>query len=288
MASARAVIQLTKLPIASVSTLTAATGFLCASRGLSRGLLAACAGTLLLAAGACALNEWQERGLDARMERTRRRPLPAGAVKPWEALVLATLLALGGTALLITACGLVPAGLGVLAMLWYNALYTPLKRVTAFAVIPGAVIGALPPAIGWTAAGGSLRDPRLFALAFFFFVWQVPHFWLLLFKHGEDYERAGFPSITRLFMRPQLARLTCVWMLCTAAASLLLWLYGLLTSALAPWALFAAGMVLAGFALDLLRSAGDDRSVRWGFLGINLYACLVMAVLACDALFTRH
>ena len=287
MASARAIVQLTKLPIASVSTLTAATGFLCFDRQVRWGLAWACAGTLLLAAGACALNEWQERGLDARMERTRKRPIPSGKVKPWEAVVLSALLALGGAALLLAACGPVPAGLGALAVLWYNGLYTPLKRVTAFAVIPGAVIGALPPAIGWTAAGGSAGDPRLFALAFFFFVWQVPHFWLLLLKHGEDYERAGFPSITRLFMRPQLARLTCVWMLCTAAASLLLWLYGLLTSAWAPWALLTAGLVLAGFAFDLLRSSGDDRSVRWGFLGINLYACLVMAVLACDALATR-
>jgi protoheme IX farnesyltransferase len=220
------------------------------------------------------------------MERTKKRPIPAGTVKPWAALVLSALLAAGGFSLLLAWCGPVPASLGGLALLWYNGLYTPLKRVTAFAVIPGAVIGALPPAIGWTAAGAGVRDPRLFALVFFFFVWQVPHFWLLLFKHGEDYERAGFPSLTRLFMRPQLARLTFVWMLCTAAASLLLPLYGLLRSGWAPWALLTAGLVLAGFATDLLRSSGDERSVRWGFLGINLYACLVMAVLVWDALMT--
>jgi hypothetical protein len=85
-------------------------------------------------------------------------------------------------------------------VLWYNGVYTFLKRKSPFAAIPGAVIGAIPPAIGWICGKGALSfDPQILALSFFFFIWQVPHFWLLLLNFGRDYEKAGFPSLTRIF-----------------------------------------------------------------------------------------
>jgi len=169
-------------------------------------------------------------------------------------------------------------GFGGLAVLWYNGVYTPLKRLTAFAVAPGALIGALPPAIGWTAAGGSAGDLRLLALAFFFFIWQVPHFWLLLFKYGEEYAEAGFPSITRLFSTTQLGRLTFVWMLATAAASLLLPLYGVSRAASTAY-----GIVALDAAPVVLLSPGNGHAPRGAFIGKNLYARAVMALLAADA-----
>ena len=170
MRRVRLFLRLTKFPIAAVSILSAATGFVTAIRGWSWGLLPACLGTLLMAMGACALNEWQERDLDARMPRTRERPIPSGAVSPGRALALGAIHVLAGGGVIWGLCGPVPVGFGGLAVLWYNGVYTPLKRLTAFAVVPGALIGALPPAIGWTAAGGSAGDLRLLALAFFFFI----------------------------------------------------------------------------------------------------------------------
>ena len=86
--------------------------------------------------------------------------------------------------------------LGLITVVWYNGIYTPLKRVTAFAAIPGGVVGAIPPVIGWVSGGGDPTDARIIVVAFFFFVWQVPHFWLLLMRIGGDYERAGLPSLT--------------------------------------------------------------------------------------------
>lgn len=276
--------ELTKVRISAVSTLSAATGYIAAAGTVDLGLLWACLGTMLLACGASALNEVQERDLDAQMERTRHRPIPSGRIGARDALGVAVTCALAGTGVLLTASGLWPALFGVAALLWYNGLYTPLKRRSAFAVVPGSVIGSLPPAIGWTAGGGGPADPALLALAFFFFVWQVPHFWLLLFRLGPDYERAGFPTLTRIFSLAQLSRLTFVWMAATAASCLLLPLFGLSRS---PWA--ALGLALTAVALiasgvGILRSKGEGSSFRGAFMGINLFALAVMTLLAADAL----
>ncbi len=282
MSVGRSVAVLTKVRIAGLSTLSTATGYAVFARGLGWGVLPACGGTLLLSAGASVLNEWQEREADSRMERTRGRPLPAGAMRPAAALVLAALLACSGFAVLLSASGLTTSLLGLLAFAWYNGVYTPLKRVTALAVIPGALIGAIPPAIGWTAAGGRLADPRVLCLAFFFFVWQVPHFWLLLLLHGRDYERAGFPTLTSLLSPRGLARLTFIWMMTTAASSLLLPLYGLTSSPLVALGLVAAALFLGWHGVRVARGGGDPRSFRAAFHGVNAFALLVMLQLVAD------
>jgi protoheme IX farnesyltransferase len=287
VSAGRALAVLTKARIAGLSSLSAATGYAVFARGLGWGALPACGGTLLLSAGASALNEWQERGTDARMERTRARPLPAGAVRPAAALVLAALLAGAGFAVLLTACGLATSLLGLLAVAWYNGVYTPLKRVTALAVVPGALIGAIPPAIGWTAAGGSLADPRLLCLAFFFFVWQLPHFWLLLLLYGRDYENAGFPTLTALLPPRGLARLTFAWMVTTAASSLLLPLFGLVSSAPVALGLVVTAVLLLGLGVHVLRGGGEPRSIRLAFHGINAYALLAMLMLVADPYLAR-
>jgi heme o synthase len=283
----RALAVLTKVRIASLSALSTATGYAVFARGLDRGAIPACLGALLLSAGASVLNEWQERDVDARMARTRGRPLPAGAMSPAAALVLAALLACSGFAVLLAASRPASTLLGLLAVGWYNGVYTPLKRVTALAVVPGALIGAIPPAIGWTAAGGSVADPRILCLAFFFFVWQLPHFWLLLQLHAADYERAGFPTLTALLSPRGVARLTLVWMMTTAASSLLLPLYGVVSSALASRGLAVAAILLGGLAVHAFRSGSEPRSIRRAFHGINAYALLVMMLLAADAYLAR-
>ncbi len=275
--------ELSKFRIAIVSTLSASTGYLVFRRTLDPGILSASMGVLLLALGACALNQVQDRRLDARMTRTRRRPIPRGAVTARGAFAFAVLLILGGFLILLLLHTLSAALLGLSAVAWYNGVYTHLKRVWAFAVVPGALIGALPPAIGWAAAGGDPGDPRVVALAFFFFIWQVPHFWLLLFLHGRDYEEAGLPSLTLLFGRRQLASLTFIWMLATFASGLLLSIYGLTGSPWINFGLLASGLWLAWEAFRLLKGHAQDRVVSPAFRSINLYALLVMALLVVDA-----
>jgi protoheme IX farnesyltransferase len=170
--------------------------------------------------------------------------------------------------------------LGVFTVLWYNGVYTPLKRVSAFAAIPGGVVGAVPPIIGWTAAGGEATDPRILAVAFFFFVWQVPHFWLLLLRIGDDYARAGLPTLTRVFTRAQLARIIYVWMIATAAACVSLPVFGVASPLWALAGLSAASLWLGWHATHMVRSNGRVLA----FHQINLYALLVITVLGLSVL----
>jgi len=274
---------LTKVNISLLSMLSAAAGYFLAAGGLHVELIWALAGTFILACGSAALNEVQEWRFDALMERTKRRPIPLGKLRPAAGLLIAVGLAAAGAVVLFAGAGLEASLLGLAALVSYNVIYTPLKRVTAFAVIPGSIIGAIPPAIGWVAAGGSLGDPRILALSFFFFVWQVPHFWLLLLKYGPDYERAGFPVLTSLFSVRQLARLTFVWIVATAGAALLLPLFRSVTSSVPIAVLLAASLWLCWKARGLLKVRAEDFSPWPAFMQINLFALVIMILVSVDA-----
>ena len=273
--------QLTKISISAASTFTAAAGYLAALRGFQWGLLTALLGILLLAMGSCALNELQELKHDARMERTRNRPLPSGRVSPLGGLLLGAGLSGAGFALLLWRHGWPSALLGVLALVWYNGVYTPLKRVTAFAIIPGALIGAIPPAIGWAAAGGALRSPAMLSLCLLFFLWQVPHFWMLMLIHDQDYGRAEFPTLSRHFRADQSGRLSFTWMAATAFSCAFLPVFGAVFSVPAMVLLAAASLWLLWQATGLLHARLDRAVFRRAFLSINLFALvLIVAVIA--------
>ena len=151
-------------------------------------------GTGLVAGSASAFNQILERDADALMRRTRMRPLPDGRIPASEALALATLLA--GAGLLILALGVnrLSALVAVSTLASYAIVYTPLKRRTSFATVIGAIPGALPPVIGWTAASGSLSQGTwvLFSIVF---LWQLPHFLAIAWIYRDDYARAGFPML---------------------------------------------------------------------------------------------
>jgi protoheme IX farnesyltransferase len=190
---------LTKARVSLLILLTTLVGFVLSARQLgsrleSWPLFMTLFGTWLVAASAAAMNQLLEKNRDARMIRTRRRPLPAGRVAPRDALVLAILLVVGGLALLATV-QLAAATVAAVTFLSYVFVYTPLKRITHLSTVVGAVPGALPPLIGWVAAGGSLTPPAwtLFGIIFF---WQLPHFLAIAWLYREDYARGGFPMLT--------------------------------------------------------------------------------------------
>ncbi|HMA91030.1 MAG TPA: protoheme IX farnesyltransferase [Polyangiaceae bacterium] len=275
---------LTKHRISMMSTLTAAMGYVAAKRAVDLRLIPVVIGTMLLAMAASALNEVQERDIDARMPRTRTRPIPSGRISPRLATLVALTLIASGSIILAFAAGASTTALGLLAILWYNGIYTPLKRITAFAVVPGSLIGALPPAMGWAAAGGELGSPALLALCFVFFMWQVPHFWLLALRHQRGYASGGLPTLSMHFSNPQILRLVFTWTAASVAACALLVVFQAITGRVASMALAAAGAWLLGRFWFMLDAPEDDQRSFRAFMDINWFALVVMAAVAFDSL----
>ncbi len=279
--------ELTKFPVSAASSLTVASGYIAFRHSVDAGLLTALFGTLLMAMASSALNEVQERDVDTLMARTRNRPIARGEIGVLPATILVFAIGTAGFLILLTCHGSIPALLGLLAAGVYNGLYTPMKRVSAFAVVPGSLIGALPPAIGWTAAGGIGRDPALLAICFLLFVWQMPHFWLLLVLHQKDYTKAGLPTLSRRLRRPQILRLIFTWICATVAAGALLPAFGTTTGIGAIAVLTSSGFWLVARSVWLLRRCGDGARVRRAFVDVNCFAALAMAAIVLDALGLR-
>jgi heme o synthase len=152
-------------------------------------------GAALVAASAGAFNQWLEAGTDARMRRTASRPLPAGRLAVWQVVLFGTVTLVAGVAELVWFVGAATAAAGIATWLVYVTLYTPLKTRTPLNTAVGAVSGALPILIGWTATGAAL-DMRAWALVAVMFLWQFPHFMAIAWLYREDYARAGQKMLT--------------------------------------------------------------------------------------------
>lgn len=188
--------ELVKPRITLLVLLTTLVGFMLGSGGdldLAR-LAHAVLATALVAGGASALNQVLERDADARMRRTRHRPLPAGRLRPADALVFGVDTAAIGIVWLSVAVNRASALVALLTLASYVLAYTPLKRRTPWCTVVGAVPGALPPVIGWVAARGELGAGAVALFAILFF-WQLPHFYAIGWLYRDDYARAGFPIV---------------------------------------------------------------------------------------------
>src|SRR5213083_357135 len=152
-------------------------------------------GTAAAAAGAAALNQWWERTADAMMRRTKMRPIPAGRMRPLQALLLGVVLSIFGVGYLAIVCNLLSAALTAITIGIYILAYTPMKRANTANTAVGAIPGAIPPMIGWAAARGNIGAGAwsLFAIVF---LWQLPHFFAIAWMFREDYSRAGFRMIS--------------------------------------------------------------------------------------------
>lgn len=292
----KAWLELLKLRITVASTVTTAVGYVMARGQFDLHMVPVMLGILLQACGAAALNQVQDARLDRLMPRTAGRPIPAGRVSRTGAAVYAVALLLSGSALLWLS-GPLPALLGLAAAVVYNGIYTPLKRVTPFAALPGSFIGALPPVVGWTAAGGYLSDPAIHLVAFFFFIWQIPHFWLLLLYYSRDYLVGGLPSLFDKFDRRQIVKLTFLWIAAVCVAAMLLPMAHLFARTGLAYTVAVAGLVVVLRAVALLRidvtalaAQGAEalqpfhRSCRIRFMEINTFALLVSVLLVVDGL----
>jgi heme o synthase len=167
-------------------------------------------GTLLVASGAGALNQYLERRFDTQMRRTTRRPLAAGRLEPVAALYFGVLLSFVGVLYLAVAVNPLASLLAVLTLTSYLFVYTPLKRKTPLCTLVGAFPGAIPPLIGWAAARGRL-EPEAWVLYAVVFLWQFPHFMAIAWMYREDYSRAGYLVLPPAGLKEDLRDRFVIW-----------------------------------------------------------------------------
>ncbi len=277
-------LDLAKIRITFFVAVSTSVGYILASGSLIPQMLLPTLGVFLLASGSSAFNHFQERNYDAMMNRTKNRPIPAGDIDASSAFVYAAVLTLTGSAVIYLSANLTALILGLIALVWYNLIYTPLKRVNSLAVIPGSVIGAIPPVIGWAATGRGIFEVEILTLALFFFIWQIPHFWLLLLLFGEDYEKAGFPTLTQVFNKQQLSRITYIWILGLAISGLLIPLFDLSASYFTGAVLLISGGYIAYRTRNILNNFTDRLVIRNAFMIINVYVLFVVIILTIDKL----
>ncbi|PZX55996.1 protoheme IX farnesyltransferase [Algoriphagus ratkowskyi] len=190
----KAYAELIKLRLSALVTFSAVFGYILGDRGVSfgwSGFLGLAIGGFLISGASCAANEILERDLDKLMKRTQNRPLPQKLISLQEALWVTSLVAILGVGLLWYFTNPLTTWLGILSMVLYVFVYTPLKRVGPIAVFVGAIPGALPPLLGWTAATGAITHEALIIFGIQF-IWQFPHFWAIAWVGDEDYKAAGF------------------------------------------------------------------------------------------------
>lgn len=273
---------LTKVRITALVLVTTAAGFLLASGPvLEGGLLAwTLLGTGLAASGAAALNQYLEREADARMRRTAGRPIPAGRMTPRHGLMVGIGLSAIGVALLAGTVNLLTAVLALATVILYVAVYTPLKRMTPLNTMVGAIPGAIPPVMGWTAVSGELGLPAgvLFAILF---LWQLPHFLAIAWIFRDDYRLGGFPMLPVVDPDGEITgRQVALYCAALVPVSLVPTFLGL-TGAVYFFGALALGLAFlgAGLAMAISRGKGAARRV---LLASVTYLPLLLALLVVD------
>ena len=278
--------QLSRAELSAMVALSALTGQLFAEQRWSLTGSVVTMAVFLLAAGCSALNQWQEQDLDASMERTHLRPLPAGTLTPPAALAFAAGAIGCGLTMLAFLPDPRPLLLGLLAVIWYNAIYTPLKRHTPFAALPGALCGALPPLIGWSATGAPLLSAKILILFGTLFVWQIPHSWLLLCCYRRDLQQSGLPNLFETISTRRLLQINNCWLVALMICYLQFVLFGFIQNLLLA-VCFLSGVASIGLACIVeSRKRAEPVSPKRLFHLINLSMALLLTVILLDSWLT--
>lgn len=238
-------------------------------------------GTAMLVASANVFNSWLERDTDALMHRTRERPLPAGRIDPWSAVAIGIFLGTFAVPILAISINPLTAFLGALAHAIYVLVYTPLKRVTPWALEIGAIPGAIPPLMGWAAGTGSLALPgwELFAILF---LWQVPHFLAIALYLREDYARGGIRVLSVVRGEAAARRRLFAYTLALGAASLAAVPLGMAGPRYGAVAVLL-GVGFAGMAGYGILARGGGAWARRTMLASLVYLVVLIVALVVDA-----
>lgn len=279
-------LELSKVRITIAVSFTTITGYVLGKGFFDFGFFGTILGIFLLACGASVINHLQEHKTDRTMARTKNRPIPSGKISKREALLLATFEIFIGSAFLFYGARLFGLVLGIFALGWYNLIYTNLKKITVHAVIPGSLIGAIPPLVGWVAAEQSLFSMKAITMALFFFVWQVPHFYLLALKYGKEYEDAGLASLTAKLSVRDIKYLIFIWLLLTVLCSVILYMTQVVRSKITLFGIILGGVWIIGeFSFYMYKT--EDFSPGKYFIRINYYVLLIVILLNLDYIFNK-
>jgi heme o synthase len=271
------VLQLLKFRLSSLVTFSSVIGYLLARGSFGLDFFWVIFGVLFLAGGSSALNQYQERNIDKLMPRTINRPIPSGRITASFALFVALFFILTGFFILL-GNGIIPAILGFLNVILYNFVYTPLKRVSPLSILPGAVVGAIPPMIGWTSAGAYIFHPNIIYVAIFMFSWQIPHFWLLMIIYGKQYEMAGLSSISKYFNESQIKYLVFIWTVITSVFIFMFPVFGIKLNNVLAVLLIILNIYFIWLFYKLIFQKTNAGAIRQAFIAINSFMMLVLLI----------
>lgn len=244
-------------------------------------------GVLIFSSLASLVNSYQEKNLDELMERTKFRAHALQQIKKKEFVTFALSLFLAGAYFLIKTGNVLPLVLAIINLIWYNVVYTPLKKKTAYALILGAFTGAIPPVIGWTAAGGSIFDTQIIVISSFMFLWQIPHFWLLLIRNAIDYQRAGF-KLTVILHKDNIRLVIFYWILSTILCSSVFPAFNIVNNKAIIISMLAVNICMLIFFYRKLFSKllmNNDKGYLFPFY---LYQAFILIILIIDSLGTKQ
>jgi protoheme IX farnesyltransferase len=272
---------LMKIPLNLMISLSAVFGVVLKENVSNTVMFLTGSGIFLLASGGAALNNYQDRHIDRHLSRTRNRPLASGNLAPQQALIFsATLIFIGLAILYFIHLNFFLPMLGVIALIIYNGIYTPLKSRTVLAVVPGAFCGMMPPLIGWMAAGGELFSIKIWMVMVMFGLWQLPHVWLILLNHCADYSRSAIPNMLQQFTRKQLERIVFIWILNFSVMLLLFPVFYIKNKSLLGWIIIftAASLILVTFVNFFIRSTSRIYVQLFNYLNGTVFFVMIVVI----------
>lgn len=279
----RNILIMIRLYLSAAVAFSAITGYLISRTHVTSSAYLLSFGVFCLACGASVLNQMMERRQDALMERTRNRPIPSGQVRKSTAvLLIVTLFITGFICLGIT--GWIPALLGLINVLLYNIIYTRLKRVTKWAVFPGALVGAIPPLMGYAASGINRLNPEIIWFSAFMFLWQLPHFWLILMKYRSEYEMAGFKTFSMQVKNEQIKNLVFTWMLLTTAFICISMTTGVLLKGIPAGLVISVNALFIAWFYHILFKSQAFSNIRNAYVIVNTFGLIMMLIFMINAM----
>lgn len=278
-------LELTKPRLSMLSVITAVVGYLVVDAPWAWWhFIGTVVGTSACAGGVAALNQWMERDTDARMERTADRPIPSGKVPDGAAFVLGWGLCLGGLALLYALASALAAGFALATIISYLAWYTPAKRTSRWSTEIGAIAGAFPPLIGYSAAHGGM-EPLGWVLFGLLLFWQIPHFMAIAWIYRQDYSAVDFPMLP---VRDSSGAAVARWSLINTLVLIVVTAIPTFMGD-ATWIYFGGTLVFGAWflwrAIQFLSPTNRDQSAKKLFLASIGWLPLQLALLVIDRLF---